>query len=119
MRRLKIAVCLIFVASCAIFAGYTVKSKMLEDHTPPVITCKDKTVILSVQTDQKKQKKALLKGVKAEDGIRDNSGSRGLGDVYKRQFPACARSWRIVKKLCLGVDVAETEDEKFGVVDSV
>ena len=26
---------------------------------------------------------------------------------------------RIVKKLCLGVDVAETEDEKFGVVDSV
>ena len=67
MRRLKIAVCLIFVASCAIFAGYTVKSKMLEDHTPPVITCKDKTVTLSVQTDQKKQKKALLKGVKAED----------------------------------------------------
>ena len=67
MRRLKIAVCLIFVASCAIFAGYTVKSKMLEDHTSPVITCKDKTVTLSVQTDQKKQKKALLKGVKAED----------------------------------------------------
>ena len=67
MRRLKIAVCLIFVASCVIFAGYTVKSKMLEDHTPPVITCKDKTVTLSVQTDQKKQKKALLKGVKAED----------------------------------------------------
>ena len=65
MRRLKIAVCLIFVASCVIFAGYTVKSKMLEDHTPPVITCKDKTVTLSVQTDQKKQKKALLKGVKA------------------------------------------------------
>ncbi len=67
MRRLKIAVCLIFVASCVIFAGYTVKSKMLEDHTPPVINCKDKTVTLSVQTDQKKQKKALLKGVKAED----------------------------------------------------
>lgn len=76
MRRLKIAVCLIFVASCAIFAGYTVKSKMLEDHTPPVITCKDKTVTLSVQTDQKKQKKALLKGVKAEDN-RD-------GDICRR-----------------------------------
>lgn len=52
---------------CHICHGYTVKSKMLEDHTPPVITCKDKTVTLSVQTDQKKQKKALLKGVKAED----------------------------------------------------
>lgn len=32
-----------------------------------MITCKDKTVTLSVQTNQKKQKKALLKGVKAED----------------------------------------------------
>ena len=25
--------------------------------------------------------------VKAEDGIRDVHGSRGLGDVYKRQSP--------------------------------
>lgn len=67
MRRLKIAVCLIFAASCVIYAGYTVKSKMLEDHTPPVITCKDETVTLSVQTDQETQEKALMKGVKAED----------------------------------------------------
>ena len=85
MRRLKIAVCLIFVASCVIFAGYTVKSKMLEDHTPPVITCKDKTVTLSVQTDQKKQKKALLKGVKAEDnrdGDLASGGSVGWGGKF-------------------------------------
>ncbi len=27
--------------------------------------------------------------------------------------------WRMVIKLCLGVDVAEAEDEKFGVVDAV
>lgn len=27
--------------------------------------------------------------------------------------------WRMVKKLCLGVDVAESEDEKFGVVYAV
>lgn len=72
MRRLKIAVCLIFVVSCAIFAGYTVKSKMLEDHTPPVITCKEDSVILSVQTDQKEQKEALLKGVKAKDNRDGN-----------------------------------------------
>ncbi|VTU61472.1 hypothetical protein AMBR_NBBOBCOC_02719 [Lacticaseibacillus rhamnosus] len=25
----------------------------------------------------------------AEDGIRDSSTSRGLGDVYKRQFQGC------------------------------
>ena len=72
MRRLKIAVCLIFVVSCAIFAGYTVKSKMLEDHTPPVITCKEDSVTLSVQTDQKEQKEALLKGVKAKDNRDGN-----------------------------------------------
>ena len=28
-------------------------------------------------------------------------------------------SWCMVKKLCLGVDVAESEDEKFGVVYAV
>ena len=31
MKRLKIAVCLMFVVSCAVFAGYNVKSKMIED----------------------------------------------------------------------------------------
>lgn len=72
MRRLKIAVCLIFVVSCAVFAGYTVKSKMIEDHTPPVITCDEDTVTLSVQTDQDEQQKALLKGVKAEDNRDGN-----------------------------------------------
>lgn len=29
------------------------------------------------------------------------------------------KSGRMVKKLCLGVDVAESEDEKFGVVYAV
>ena len=29
----------------------------------------------------------------AEDGIRDSSTSRGLGDVYKRQRWRCSRKW--------------------------
>ena len=37
-------------------------------------------------------------GAKAEDGIRDRSPSRGLGDVYKRQ--GCCRS--LVQRLLLG-----------------
>ena len=69
MKRLKIAVCLMFVVSCAVFAGYNVKSKMIEDHTPPVITCDEDTVTLSVQTEQKEQQEALLKGVKAEGNL--------------------------------------------------
>ena len=72
MKRLKIAVCLMFVVSCAVFAGYNVKSKMIEDHTPPVITCDEDTVTLSVQTEQKEQQEALLKGVKAEDNRDGN-----------------------------------------------
>ena len=72
MKRLKIAVCLMFVVSCAVFAGYNVKSKMIEDHTPPVITCDEDTVTLSVQTEQKEQQEALLKGVKAKDNRDGN-----------------------------------------------
>ncbi|WP_460366231.1 hypothetical protein, partial [Staphylococcus aureus] len=29
----------------------------------------------------------------AEDGIRDRSVSRGLGDVYKRQVPQSVNGW--------------------------
>ena len=72
MKRLKIAVCLMFVVSCAVFAGYNVKSKMIEDHTLPVITCDEDTVTLSVQTEQKEQQEALLKGVKAKDNRDGN-----------------------------------------------
>ena len=72
MKRLKIAVFLMFVVSCAVFAGYNVKSKMIEDHTPPVITCDEDTVTLSVQTEQKEQQEALLKGVKAKDNRDGN-----------------------------------------------
>ena len=74
MRRLKIAVCLIFVASCAIFAGYTVKSKMLEDHTSPVITCKDKTWF--AYSD--KEKNDIVKTLEGKRYKVDRS--KGLGE---------------------------------------
>ena len=74
MRRLKIAVRLIFVASCAIFAGYTVKSKMLEDHTPPVITCKDKTWF--AYSD--KEKADIVKALEGKKYKIDRS--KGLGE---------------------------------------
>ena len=74
MRRLKIAVCLIFVASCAIFAGYTVKSKMLEDHTPPVITCKDKTWF--AYSDE--EKADIVKALEGKKYKIDRS--KGLGE---------------------------------------
>ena len=32
--------------------------------------------------------------LQAEDGIRDLVRSRGLGDVYKRQLPPAASTWR-------------------------
>lgn len=63
MRRLKRLIWLVFVLACAGCAGYIVKSRMVEDHTPPVITCGEDTISISVEDDES----ALLEGVKAED----------------------------------------------------
>ena len=51
--------------SCALFAGYTVKSKIVEDHKPPVITCDEDTITVSVKEED--MDAALLKGIKAKD----------------------------------------------------
>lgn len=75
MRRLRATVCLVFVLACIISAGYTVKSKMIEDHTPPVITCEEDKVTVSVNAEAEEQEKALFEGVKAKDN-RD-------GDITK------------------------------------
>jgi len=63
MRRLRIAVCLYFVLSCVVFAVYFGKSRMVEDHTPPVITCDEDTVSASVGDGED----IILKGVTAKD----------------------------------------------------
>lgn len=65
MRRLRVIICLLFIVSCALFAGYTVKSKIVEDHKPPVITCDEDTITVSVKEED--MDAALLKGIKAKD----------------------------------------------------
>lgn len=63
MRRVRFLICLTFVISCAVFAGYMIKTKMVEDSKPPVITCDKDTITVSVEDDET----ALLKGIKAKD----------------------------------------------------
>lgn len=63
MRRLQMMICLVFTVSFALFIGYQVKEKMMADDTPPVITCEEDTVSVSVKDGEA----ALLKGVTAKD----------------------------------------------------
>ena len=63
MKRLRMIICLIFAASAALFAGYQVKAKVMEDHTAPMITCEEDMVSVSVKDEYS----ALLEGVTAKD----------------------------------------------------
>lgn len=63
MRRLRVTIVLVFVLSVIAFIAYNVMARMVEDHTPPVITCDSDTVTVSVEDDDS----ALLQGVTAED----------------------------------------------------
>ncbi|MGN1266909.1 MAG: hypothetical protein ACI4UH_03120 [Dorea sp.] len=71
MRRIRSLICFTFVIACVAFAAYIVKTKMVEDSKPPVITCEQEEITVSVEDDES----ALLKGIKAEDN-RD-------GDITK------------------------------------
>ncbi len=63
MRRLRVTIVLVFVLSVIAFIAYNVMARMVEDHTPPVITCDSDTVTVSVEDDDS----ALLQGMTAED----------------------------------------------------
>lgn len=63
MRKLRLTVCVLFVVSCVIFGAYMVNTRIVEDHTPPVITCEEDTISVSVEADESE----LLAGVTAED----------------------------------------------------
>ena len=63
MRRLRVTIVLVFVLSVIAFIAYNVMARMVEDHTPPVITCDSDTVTVSVGDDDS----ALLQGMTAED----------------------------------------------------
>lgn len=65
MRRLRVIICLVFIVSCVVFAAYTVKSRIVEDHKAPVITCDEDTIKVSVKEEDINA--ALLKGIKAKD----------------------------------------------------
>lgn len=65
MRRLRVIICLVFAVSCVAFAGYTIKSNIVEDNEPPVITCDEDTIKVSVEEED--MDAALLKGIHAED----------------------------------------------------
>lgn len=71
MRRVRSLICLIFVIACVAFVAYIVKTKMVEDSKPPVITCEQEEITVSVEDDES----VLLEGIKAEDN-RD-------GDITK------------------------------------
>lgn len=63
MRKIRITVCLFFVISCIVFGMYMVRTRMVKDHTPPVITYDEDTVSVSVEDEEAK----LLEGVIAKD----------------------------------------------------
>ena len=50
----------------------------------------------------------------AEDGIRDQPRSRGLGDVYKRQLGGCAGAWTTTAALGAIQDAVESETPALG-----
>jgi len=63
MRRVRFLICLIFVIACALFGSYLVKTKMVEDNKPPVITCEEDAITISVKDEDTK----LLEGIHAKD----------------------------------------------------
>lgn len=63
MRKIRTAICVIFVVTCVLFSFYMIKTRQLEDHTPPVITCAEDVLYVSVDAEEKE----LLAGVTAED----------------------------------------------------
>ena len=63
MKSMRTIICAVFLFSCVVLVFHLVKTRQLEDHTPPVITCAEDEITVSVSADDT----ALLKGVTAED----------------------------------------------------
>lgn len=63
MRKIRTAICVIFAVTCVLFSFYIIKTRQLEDHTPPVITCAEDVLYVSVNAAEQD----LLAGVTAED----------------------------------------------------
>lgn len=63
MNKLRTVISLFFVVAMAVCGVYTIKVKMTEDYNPPVITCEEDVISVSVMDEES----ALLRGIKAED----------------------------------------------------
>lgn len=65
MRRLRVAIGLLFVVASVVFGTYVVREQLLTDHNPPVISCEagKEEITVSVNDDES----ALLDGLTALD----------------------------------------------------
>lgn len=81
MRRVRIAVCILFVVSCVVFSGYMIKTRVVEDNKPPEITYKEQEITISVEDGEK----ALLKGMKAKDN-RDGNVTKDIRVASQSHF---------------------------------
>lgn len=63
MRKIRVAVVVIFVLSLVVYAGYNIMMKITIDKTPPEITCVSDMISVSV----KDKESGLLDGMKAFD----------------------------------------------------
>ena len=81
------------------FCGFNAAAYLLRHHLPLMYDSDDmldsKATLSQVRiwlSQALKQDLNLDQMPRSEDGIRDRSPSRGLGDVYKRQYKDCPHS---------------------------
>lgn len=65
MRKLRIAVIIIFIGAAALFAAYQVRTRIEADTEPPVITSDSDSVSVSVEGEESD----VFQGLKAEDNV--------------------------------------------------
>lgn len=65
MRKLRIAVIIIFIGAAALFAAYQVRTRIEADTEPPVITSDSDSVSVSVEGEESD----VFRGLSAEDNV--------------------------------------------------
>lgn len=65
MRRLRIAVIIIFIVSAGLFAAYQFDARVRTDTVPPTLTSETESISVSVEAEESE----LFQGLKAEDNV--------------------------------------------------
>lgn len=65
MRRLRIAVIIIFIVSAGLFAAYQFDARVKTDTVPPTLTGETESISVSVKAEESE----LFQGLKAEDNV--------------------------------------------------